>query len=265
MYNINTINLTSTPVTTTHKRDGLSDRYSLIPTTDICNTLQEAGWEFTSGTARRTRSEARSLTAAHVLRFRNQSLPKVGDNIIEAVMLNSHDGSTAFQLGFGVYRLACANGLVVCTANLGAIRLIHSGLNLDAVFNAATKLTDRAPEVADTVARWSGTQIDHDLALQMSSRMARARWGERFVEADLLSARRSDDTRSDLWTVFNRAQEAVIRGGMDVTLTRSRRNEAGEVTDIFETTRRATAIRGAMKQLRLNENLFSIASEYAHN
>ena len=121
-------------------------------------------------------------------------------------MLNSHDGSTAVQLGFGVYRLACANGLVVCTANLGAIRLIHSGLNLDAVFNAATKLTDRAPEVADTVARWSGTQLDHDLALQMSSRMARARWGDRFVEADLLAPRRSDDTRSDLWTVFNRAQ-----------------------------------------------------------
>ncbi len=85
MYNINTVTLNSTPVTTTTKRDGLSDRYSLIPTTDICNTLQEAGWEFTSGTARRTRSEARSLTAAHVLRFRNQSLPKVGDNSIEAV------------------------------------------------------------------------------------------------------------------------------------------------------------------------------------
>jgi hypothetical protein len=74
-----------------------------------------------------------------------------------------------------------------------------------------------------------------------------------------------DDTRSDLWTVFNRAQESVIRGGMDVTLTRSRRNEAGEVTDIIETTRKATAIRGALKQMRLNQDLFAIASEYAWN
>ena len=268
MYNINTINLTSTPVTTTHKRDGLSDRYSLIPTTDICTTLQEAGWEFTAGTARRTRSEARSLTAAHVLRFRNNSLPTVGDNIIEAVMLNSHDGSTAFQLGFGVYRLACANGLVVCTANLGAIRLIHSGLNLDNVFNAAKSLADRAPEVASTIERWSNTRLDHDLALQMSSRMARARWGDRFVEADLLSPRRMEDTTTDLWTVFNRAQESVIRGGMDVTLRRNLHVADGTVDGVTiesQTTRKATAIRGALKQMRLNQDLFAIASEYAWN
>ena len=56
-----------------------------------------------------------------------------------------------------------------------------------------------------------------------------------------------------------------MRGGMPVTLRRNRCNEAGEVTDIFETTRKATAIRGALKQMRLNQDLFAIASEYAWN
>ena len=212
----------------------------------------------------RTRTEERAIHAAHVLRFSNASLPMVGGNRIEAVLLNSHDGSTAFELGFGIYRLACANGLVVRTATVGSVRLVHSGLNLDNVFTAARSLVERAPQVAETIERWSNTQIGYDLALQMSSRMARARWGDRFVEADLLSPRRSDDTRSDLWTVFNRAQESVIRGGMEVTLSRPVEVE-GEVVRVANTTRKATAIRGALKQMRLNQDLFAIASEYAWN
>lgn len=268
MYTATHITLDSAPVTTETSIDGMSPRYSHITSTRIADTLRQAGWEFSDGTTRRARTPERAAHAAHVLRFRNAALPTINGNIIEAVMLNSHDGSTAFQLGFGVYRIACANGLVVCTQSLGMIRLIHSGLNLDAVFNAATKLTDRAPEVAATVERWSNTSLDHDLALQMSSRMAKARWGDRFVEADLLAPRRMEDTRSDLWTTFNRAQESVLRGGMDVTLRRNLHVADGTVDGVTiesTTTRRATAIRGALKQMRLNQDLFAIASEYAHN
>ena len=268
MYNTNTITPDSAPCTTLTQIEGLSPRYSHIPTSTIVQTIREAGWEFSSGTARMGRSPERRAHAAHVLRFSNANLPEVGGNRIEAVLLNSHDGSTAFELGFGIYRIACANGLVVRTATVGSVRLIHSGLNLDNVFNAAKSLADRAPEVASTIERWSNTRLDHDLSLQMSSRMARARWGDRFVEADLLSPRRMEDTTTDLWTVFNRAQESVIRGGMDVTLRRNLHVADGTVDGVTiesQTTRKATAIRGALKQMRLNQDLFAIASEYAWN
>ena len=110
--------------------------------------------------------------------------------------------------------------------------------------------------------------VGHDHSLELSSRMAKARWGDRFVEADLLSPRRSDDTRNDLWTVFNRAQESVIRGGMQVTLRRNLHVADGTIDGLTiesQTTRKATAIRGALKQMRLNQDLFAIASEYAWN
>jgi len=248
MHSTTHITLDSAPVTTQTSIGGLSPRYSHITSTRIADTLRQAGWEFSDGTTRRARTPERAAHAAHVLRFRNANLPTINGNIIEAVMLNSHDGSTAFQLGFGIYRMACANGIVVCTASLGSIRLIHSGLNLDAVFNAATKLTDRAPEVAATVERWSNT------------RLGQARWGERFVEApDILRAPRPEDCHDDLWTVFNRGQESILRGGIDVTLRKPVVAEGEEPTS----TRRATAIRGAMKQLRLNESLFAIAESFA--
>ena len=268
MYRANYIELTSAPVTTETCIEGLSPRYSHIPTTEIVNTIREAGWEFSSGTARMGRSPERRAHAAHVLRFTNPNLPMISQNRIEAVLLNSHDGSTAFELGFGIYRLACANGLVVRTATVGSVRLVHSGLNLDNVFTAARSLVEQAPQVSETIERWSNTQIGHDLSLQMSSRMAQARWGDRFVEADLLAPRRMEDTTTDLWTTFNRVQESVIRGGMDVTLRRSMHVADGTVDGVTiesQTTRKATAIRGALKQMRLNQELFAIASEYAHN
>ena len=264
MYNINTINLTSTPVTTTVKGNGLSDRYSLIPTTDICTTLQEAGWAFTSGTARRTRSEARSLTAAHVLRFRNNSLPTVGDNIIEAVILNSHDGTTAFEMGFGVYRLACANGLIVRTASLGGFRLTHSSLNLNNVFYAAKTMSERAPMVAEIISRWQDIKLDEEQQLSLIRKSLTARWDNiAFADMDaVIRPQRAEDTGSDLGTSFNRSQEREIRGGMDVTLVRPITNEDGTEGRALSR-RKATAIRGAIKQVRLNQELFQIAESFA--
>ena len=170
MYNTNTITLDSTPVTTTHKRDGLSNRYSLIPTTEISETLGDAGWQFSSGTARRTRNATRALTAAHVLRFTNPNLPEVNGNRIECVVLNSHDGTTAFEMSFGVFRIACANGLIVRTASLGGFRLTHSSLKLINVYYAARTLTERAPEVVETIRRWQEIQLDGEQQLSLARR-----------------------------------------------------------------------------------------------
>lgn len=264
MYSTNTITLDSAPVTTESQFGNLSPRYSHITSTRIADTLREAGWEFSQGTTRRARTPERAAHAAHVLRFRNANLPVINGNLIEAVLLNSHDGSTAFQLGFGVYRMACANGLVVCTASLGSIRLVHSGLNLDAVFRAAATLTDRAPEVAATVERWSNVTLDDEQQLSLARRAVTARWpNATFVDMDrMLRPQRVEDRGSDLWTSFNRIQERVLRGGMDVTLARDVVQEDGTTARVTST-RRATAIRGALKQLRLNESLFQIAESFA--
>jgi hypothetical protein len=264
MYAINHITPDSAPVTTQTHIEGLSHRYSHIPTSEIVNTIREAGWEFSSGTARKGRTPERIAHAAHVLRFFNPNLPMVNDNRIEAVLLNSHDGSTAFELGFGIYRLACANGLVVRTETVGSVRLVHSGLNIENVFTAARSLVDRAPQVAEIIREWSGTILKPEQQMEMASRMAQARWGERLAGGDLMTPRRGEDTRSDLWTSFNRAQEAVIRGGMDVTLRRTITHDDGNQEEVTST-RKATAIRGALKQMRLNQELFAIASDYAWN
>jgi hypothetical protein len=264
MYSTNTITPDSAPCTTLTQIEGLSPRYSHIPTTQIVQTIREAGWEFASGTARAGRTPERIAHAAHVLRFRNNSLPKVNDNIIEAVILNSHDGTTAFEMGFGVYRLACANGLIIRTASLSGFRLTHSSLNLDNVFHAARSMSARAPQVAEIISRWQEIKLDEEQQLSLIRKSLTARWDNiAFADMDaVIRPQRAEDTGSDLWTSFNRIQERVIRGGMEVTLVRPITNEDGTEGRALSR-RKATAIRGAIKQVRLNQELFEIAESFA--
>jgi hypothetical protein len=160
--------------------------------------------------------------------------------------------------------LACANGLIVRTTSLGGFRLTHSSLKLINVYYAARTMTERAPEVIDTIRRWQEINLDGEQQLALARRAVTARWDNAtFVDMDaMLRPQRADDTGTDLWTSFNRVQERVIRGGMDVTLRKPMINEDGTEGHTLST-RRATAIRGAVKQVRLNEELFRIGEQFA--
>jgi hypothetical protein len=44
----------------------------------------------------------------HQVRLRNAELPQVGDSLLEAVITNSHNGSSTLQVGAGLFRLVCS-------------------------------------------------------------------------------------------------------------------------------------------------------------
>lgn len=64
--------------------------------------------------------------------------------------------------------------------------------------------------------------------------------------AQMLTCRRADDAKDDLWSVFNRIQENVLRGGL------SRRSPTGRLVR----SRRITSIR---EDVRLNGALWDLA------
>jgi len=255
--------LQSPAVLSDRHAEGLSPRYSMVRSDQVVDTLQSEGWTFTGGTERRTRHPERRAFAAHVLKFTHADLPLVRGNRIEAVVMNSHDGATAFRLALGVFRIACANGHVVCDASVGQVRLTHVGLTMPRVVEATHQLIQQAPKVAGVIDRWSGIQVPHVEARMMARRCALARW-DRLANVNagmMLMERRPEDVSSDLWTVYNRCQEAVLRGGMQVGLYQE------GVTPSPETVRfrKATAVRGAFRQVELNEKMWAIGEEFAQS
>ena len=71
--------------------------------------------------------------------------------------------------------------------------------------------------------------------------------------AQVLQPRRDGDGGNGLWEVFNRTQEALVRGGVDGTAARGRRAKTRGVTGIDENTkinRALWALAEGMKALK---------------
>jgi Domain of unknown function (DUF932) len=96
--------------------EGVSDRYSFLPTSSILKGMRANGWVPVRVEQQRVRTEARRGFQKHLIRFaRVEHLDTWAKDQVrpEVVLLNSHDKSSAYQLHCGLFRLVCSNGMVV--------------------------------------------------------------------------------------------------------------------------------------------------------
>jgi Domain of unknown function (DUF932) len=232
-----------------HRR--MSSRYTFIQTQRVLGGLMEAG--FVPVDARQSKTRRSSPQhARHLIRLRRRDESVQIDGAVpEIVFLNSHDGSSAYQLRVGIFRIVCANGLIISTGGFPAFRVSHRRDVVDEAIAGALALAGRFDELG----RWVELMRQRELAdheqVQFAERAAVLRFGELgragMAASQLLRCRRVDDAGADLWSIFNRVQENVLGGGLN------RRSVAGRLTR----TRRITSIR---EDVRLNGALWDIAT-----
>jgi hypothetical protein len=236
--------------------DSRSSRYAYIPTIDVLTELRREGFQVFSATQARARTEDRRLHTKHLLRLRHASQFGVSaiDSTPEIVLLNSHDGSSSYQMMGGMFRYVCANGLIVPDGICQTVKVQHSGQVRAKVVQGAFEVLDGLTRVVDSRDAMRAVRLSDD----ESRALARAALQIRFdlpegaaapvTDVQALRARRSDDQASDLWTTFNRLQENVIRGGL-----------AGRTA--VGTRQRTRAVTGIDQDVRLNRALWTLADE----
>jgi hypothetical protein len=237
--------------------EGVSDRYSFLPTSSILKGMRENGWVPVRADQQSVRTEARRGFQKHLIRFaRIEHLETWQKNQVrpEVVLLNSRDKSSAYQLHCGLFRLVCSNGMVVADATFQRISIKHSGFNPDSVIEASFKVLGAVPDIMDKV------QLFQDRILTDAERLALAtgavtyRWGDPSkapINASmLLNARRYGDNAKDLWTTLNTVQENIIRGGQR---DYSRRRPDGSRIP------KSRAIKGIDEDMKLNKALWQMA------
>lgn len=234
----------------------LSDKYKFIPTIDIVDALAAQGFTPAKVMENRVRLEAKRGFAKHMIRFRNSDiLPQVGDLVPEIVLTNSHDGTSAFQISAGMYRLVCSNGLTVGDDQM-SVRQRHSG-QVDDVLEGVFSVVDEFPEIARTAREWQGIQLTDTQRIAFARAALPLRWDvDREDSASpvnpshLLQPVRHADTGKDLWTTFNVMQEHLIKGGIRARGSDGRRRRSKAVTSVNE-------------DQRLNKALWTLAAELA--
>jgi hypothetical protein len=230
----------------------LSAKYTFVPSEKVLSGLMSAG--FVPVDARQARTYRGSAThAQHVLRLRRRyETIALRDSAPEILFLNSHDGSSAYQLRMALYRAVCCNGLIVSRGAFPTICVAHRGDVVDQVVSGALQISERFDRLAAQVERMEARNLAKDDQLQFATRALALKYPDvaasGMVPAQLLTIRRREDIADDLYKVLNRVQENLLRGGL------CRRSPSGRLTR----TRRVTSIR---KDVVLNSRLWDLATE----
>ncbi|WP_133648523.1 DUF932 domain-containing protein [Paraburkholderia flava] len=225
-----------------------SERYSYIPTATVLQELRGEGFEPFMVCQTRVRHEDRREYTKHMIRLRHASQIN-GREANEIILLNSHDGTSSYQMLAGMFRFVCQNGLV-CGDTVADVRVPHKG-------DVAGHVIEGAYEVLHGFERAQASRDDMQaitLDTGESEVFARAALALKYDEAvptpitesQVLMPRRHDDNRRDLWSVFNRTQENLIKGGLSARAANGRR----------QTTR---PVQGIDNGIRLNRALWLLA------
>lgn len=138
-----------------------SSRYAYIPTSAIIEGMLSNGFLPFQASQSRTRIAEKSEHTKHMIRFRapNTSIV-VGDSFPEVVLINSHDGSSAYKLMAGIFRLVCSNGLIVADSMIDSVHIRHSGNVIAEVSRGSVELVDKMPVCIDALQRWKEIQLN---------------------------------------------------------------------------------------------------------
>jgi Domain of unknown function (DUF932) len=247
-----------------------SERFVHIPTNQLLDGMSRAGFVPVSVRTGGSRDEGKLAFTKHALRFRRlediDRARTLNDTYPEAIISNAHDGTSAYRVSLGLFRLVCLNGMVVADANFGDIRVGHSG-NAEKVIGKVIEGTytvldqgQRALEVADS---WKAIDLNEGEQRAFARAALAARFGDEVPQElaarpeQAIRVRRQADAGSNLWLTFNRAQEALVKGGLNYTHTTA--TERGVRT----THRETRPVRSVDGDLKLNRALWTLATEMA--
>ena len=237
---------------------GVSSRYGFVPTGEVVDGLRSAGLVPVYAGQSLTRIEGKRDYTRHVLRFRPDYAPTiVGEALPEVVLLNSHDGSSGFKMWLGMFRMVCANGLIVSDKAMGAVSIPHRSNAVEHARRQSLELIERVSGLSLQIETFKAIELSEGEMFQLAEHAAAIRWGsERPVglnARDLLTPRRFEDSRRNLWAVLNTIQENLTKGGVNLNRT-GRRSSTRGLRSIVDDTRMNTRLWAAADQLARGEN-----------
>ena len=228
------------------------ERYAFIPTIHVLEGLRKEGFQPFDVRQTKCRDEGKRDFTKHLIRLRHADAITSQGEVPEIVLLNSHDGTSSYQLLAGLFRFVCQNGLIagdICND----IRVRHSGRVVDDVIEGSYRVLDNIRLVQDRVEQYRAIDLAPEEQNAFAQSAALLRWDENKVPVDaerILAVRRWEDRKTDLWTTFNRAQENLLNGGL-----------RGRTTTGKRTTTRAVG--GVNENVKLNKALWTLADSLA--
>lgn len=248
--------------TTAH--ESRSERFMPIPTIEVLRGLKDEGFVPVGVKQSASRTPGKADFTKHLIRMRRVDDGKVynvGDTVCEILLKNANDGTSAYELLAGLFRIRCLNSLVTQTGTIDAIKVRHSGNVRDKVIEGTYKVLNEAERTLVAPQDWSKLILNRDDQLALAEAAHVLRFGDADGNVDtpiqpqkMLGIRRTDDRSSDLWTTWNVVQENAIKGG----LRGQGRDDHGRPRRV-----KSRAVNGIDQDIKLNKALWIIGEKIA--
>lgn len=259
--------------------DRVSDKYAYLPTTQLLDDFEKLGWGVVKAAQRKP--NARTLKkleksggeyewTKHQLILQHPDIrikEKSGEVLIPQIILqNSYDGMSSFSLHIGVYRLVCTNGLVIGTHEFSKLRVRHMGYTFEELEAGVREAIDKLDGIVKIVNKMNKTLLTEEQKFSLATDSLLLRMGitpgsEKAKDVkispstveEVLQPRRDADKGDDAWVVFNRIQEALIKGGYT--------REYIQMEDGYPKTlktRKINKVRSFETEMKLNNKLYEL-------
>lgn len=249
--------------TKTPTNPDVSDKYILANTETIIDDMAKLGWYPVDAKQCRAKKGSKGIRSFHLIAFQNEDVKIMQNGETEAypriILTNSHDGFRSFTFMCGIYRLVCSNGLIIATEEFAKISIRHINYTFDELRKVVAQAIEAIPEQVKVMNKMKKTELTteqkYDLALQVIKARRGAEEDKRFTATqdtldDILTPVREEDGGNDLWSVFNVLQEKVIKGGYSYA------------QDETKKARKQRPIKSAVKDLSINQTIFTIAASF---
>lgn len=229
----------------------VSDKYSFVPTIDVINMIASKGWMPFDANQQLTRIKDRKPFVSHIVKFTMEQFFDHGEKErMDLILFNSHDKMSCFKLAIGIFRFVCANGLIVGDDAM-SYKHKHVGLTEEKLLESVDQITTSGEKIGTRISEFKAIDLrpEEKIAYGKSAIKLLANKPEEeelYEPKDIIQSRRPEDDKGDLWNIYNRAQENIIKGG----IKRKNRYKTRPVKSIH-------------RDMRLNKALWTLTEEMA--
>ena len=246
-------------VFTTTASSEVSEKYTHIPTEKVIDDMELLGWKPVDVKEVTARKASTKGFQKHLLVFRNDDVVingDDGDTVYPQILLtNSHDGKNSFQFQAGLFRMICANGLVIADTQFEAVKMRHMGYTFEDLQVLLKDMVEKLPLTVESMNKMKEQELEEAQILDFAKEALLTRFSKKEmkrIDVDLeefVNPVRKEDKGTDLWSVFNVVQEKLITGDFNY--------RAGGKA------RKAREVKNFKQDMLINKRLFNVALEYA--
>ena len=249
--------------------EDLSTKYGNFNSANAIEVMSDYGYGVTQAAQVKGRSAKSNIYGQHLMAFaKRHEINAFSEQQPEIIFYNSHDGKSSMKLFAGIYRFVCSNGII---AGEGFDqRMIHYKSNLDSFEDLLTYTAAKLEGVTDFTDKLQRITPDQEVINHFTKQALSTRYDyfentpigslvtnmfDTRAMRQALTVTRTEDMAVDAWTIFNRVQESVLRGGFDVLGPRKRYGKK------FIGYKKAKAISSVKENVTINRKLWDIAQE----